>query len=146
MKNKRDQLNHAFHSLRDDTLAEAVTAMETPAPSKALRTRRWMTAAAACLALVMAAGAMIAVPLMTAEDPALPVTDQALSPTATDTLSDSLHVADSEPTTDEQAPFYYNAPMIQLMSVKTDDGTENGADVSMQLNLVTVLLDKIDTL
>jgi len=31
MKNKRDQLNNAFHDLRDDTLAETVAAMATPA-------------------------------------------------------------------------------------------------------------------
>ena len=57
MKTNRDQLNNAFHNLRDDTLAEAVTAMETSTAPKATHIRRWLTATAACLSALLMVGA-----------------------------------------------------------------------------------------
>lgn len=110
MKNKRDQLNNAFHNLRDDTMAEALAAMEQPSVSRSVRTRRWMTAAAACFALMLAVGAMIAVPMMTAEDLTLPVTDPATSPTT--------------PTTDdtpEEEPFYVSASLVRLDQLSANE-------------------------
>ena len=68
MKTNRDQLNHALHHLRGDTLSEVVSAMETPSVSHAIHHRRWMAATAACLSVVFLLGAVVGIPMMRADE------------------------------------------------------------------------------
>ncbi|MBE6558674.1 MAG: hypothetical protein E7661_06670 [Ruminococcaceae bacterium] len=86
MKNNREKLTHAFEGLRGDTLREAVTAMETPV-IKRNSARRFVAVTAACLAVVLALGAAVAVPLMRADE--LMVPDVTNTPPAD--MQPSLH-------------------------------------------------------
>ena len=116
MKNKRDQLNHAFHSLRDDTLAEAVAAMEPPAPSKALRTRRWMTAAAACLAGILMVGAAVTIPMLRCDDSVTRPPTEPIPPVLS----------------------YYDVPLVQMMNLSYENSDEETdgeeSDISMEMS------------
>ncbi len=98
MKTNRDQLNNAFHHLRDDTLTEAMTVMNAPAVSKTARTRRFLTATAACLTAVLALGAVLALPMLKTDDPAVPPA--------------TLPATDSAPSAGELS--YYDAPIVRL--------------------------------
>lgn len=106
MKNNRDKLSHAFNDLRDDTLMEAVTAMETPVVSKATHSRRRLTVAAACLTAVLALGAVLALPMLKTEEPA-PTPPPATEPQAPDDVM-----------------FYYDAPIVKMMSLSVGDTAE----------------------
>lgn len=120
MKNKRDQLNNAFHDLRDDTLAETVAAMETPAIPQVNHARRWLTATAACLAAALTLGALLTLPLMRNDGP---------SPTPPPTTG--------QPSSDQER-FFYDAPIVKLISLsaeKTVEGiTEGESDMVMQID------------
>ncbi len=98
MKTNRDQLNNAFHHLRGDTLTEAMTAMDTPVVSKAPRTRRFVAATAACLSALLVVGALVALPMMKADDPTVPPA--------------TLPATDSIPSAGELS--YYDAPIVRL--------------------------------
>lgn len=76
MKNNRDKLQSAFDGLRGDTLREAVALMEAPVGQKRNVTRRWVGVAAACLSAVMVLGAVVTIPLLSADDPSLPDSNQ----------------------------------------------------------------------
>ncbi len=125
MKTNRDQLSHAFNHLRDDTLEEALTAMETntPAVSKATHTRRWLTATAACLTAVLALGTVLTLPLLKTEDPVTPPSTELSAPELDAT---------------EEALFYYDTPLVKLLSLSTEDEdegtTEDGTNVTLQLD------------
>ena len=130
MKTNRDQLSHAFNSLRDDTLQEAVIAMEneTSAVPKATHTRRWLTATAACLTAVLALGTALTLPLLKTDEPTpTPMPEQNTSdPNATD------------PNATEDVLFYYDAPLVRLLSLSTEETDENemgnGSNVTIQLD------------
>ena len=122
MKTNRDQLANAFNHLREDTLEEAMTAMETPTPAvtKNTRTRRWLTATAACLTAVLALGAVLALPLLITEEPVPPSSTELTTPAI------------------EENPFFYDANLVKLMSLSDDEAdradTEDGADVILRLD------------
>ncbi len=87
MKNNRDKLHGAFDELRGDTLREAVTAMEGAVGNKSHTSRRWVGVTAACLSAVMVLGAVVAIPLLTADDSSTPDTNQiGLSVPSTDAV------------------------------------------------------------
>ena len=91
--------------------------------TKATHTRRWLTATAACLTAVLALGAVLALPLLKPEDPVTPSSSELNTPE-----SDAV----------EEALFYYDTPLVKLMSLSnegTDGDTEgDGANVTMQLD------------
>lgn len=115
MKNNREKLNHAFEGLRGDTIQGVVTAMETPAVRSTSRTRRFVMLTAACLAVVMMLGAVVAVPLLTADDPT--------SQPVTDTL------------TPENSLSYGNGPRVQMLSMNGTDS--EGGDTSENVSIMT---------
>lgn len=117
MKTNREKLTHAFGSLRGDTLQAAMTAMETPVIRKSSRARRLVALTAACLAVVMILGAVVAVPLMTADDPV------------------GSSMADV-PTADGQPALNYDSGIkVQMLSVSSTDS--EGEDTSNDVTLKT---------
>ena len=116
MKNKRDQLNNAFHNLRDDTLAEAVAAMESPAVTKAVRTRRWITATAACLAGILMVGAAVTIPMLRCDDSVTRPPTEPIPPVLS----------------------YYDVPLVQMMNLSYENSDEETdgeeSDISMEMS------------
>lgn len=119
MKNNREKLNHAFEGLRGDTLEGVMTVMESPVAGRSNRTRRLVTLTAACLAVVMMLGAVVAVPLLTAEDPTVPITEQNSVP----------NTAPSVAVPEENYPFV----RVQALSASAENGEET-ADDSVSVN------------
>lgn len=114
MKNNRDQLSHAFEGLRNDTLMEAVAAMEIPSEKRTPPTRRWMAVATACLSAVLLLGALVALPMLTADDPMVPPMTNEMS--------------------DKDGLFYYDAPIVKLMSLSAETAVDSEIqDIIMQM-------------
>lgn len=111
MKTNRDQLNQAFHHLRDDTLEEVLTAMEAPRITKTRPLRRWLAATAACLTATLVLGAVLALPMMGKNDPAATL-----------------------PPTMENVPVYHEAPIVRLMNLSAnEDPGKEGDDIILGL-------------
>ncbi len=114
MKNNRDKLHGAFEGLRGDTLREIAEAMESPVGKKRNSTYRWVSLTAACLAAVMVLGGVVAVPLLTADEPSLPDSGQigVSAPSTGDALV--------TPTPETNYPFV----RVQVLSATTDGEEE----------------------
>jgi len=101
-QNNRDKLNDALGMVDEVTVQNALTHAEVMKAARAAQItrratlrRRFAVMAAACLALAMMAGAILAVPLLTADDPA------GTQPPVT-------------VTTEEGEPFYVEAPLVKI--------------------------------
>ncbi len=127
MKNNREKLSHAFENLRGDTLREAMMAMEAPVTSRRIHTRRFVTLTAACLAVVMILGAVVAVPFLTADDPIVPVTGQ-----------DGMSDMDSALISPEQ-----NYPFVRVQALSAEieeEGEQVNDSVSVDMEYSRIML------
>ena len=142
MKNNRDKLHGAFGGLRGDTLREAMEAMEAPALKKRISPRRFLALTAACLAAVMVVGAVVAVPMMTAEGPALPDAvgnDTLMSDVGNnDTFLPNTGVTMETP--EENYPFV----RVRALSALTEGGeeaTDDNVSVNLQYSRIMLTFD-----
>ncbi len=127
MKNNREKLTRAFEGLRGDTLGGVLAAMDAPVAVGRTRARRFVTLTAACLAVVMVLGAVVAVPLMTSEEPTVPVTGQG-------GVSDMDSILDSP---EEQHPLV----RVQALSAGTEDeGGQVNDSVSVDMSYSRIML------
>lgn len=132
MKNNRDKLHSAFDELRGDTLREAAAALEAPVVQKRNTSRRWVGVTAACLSAVMVLGAVVTIPLLSADDPSLPDTNQmAVSVPSTDATLEAP---------EENYPFV----RVQVLSATTDDNgdkeQEKEESVSVDMEYSRIML------
>ena len=129
MKNKRDQLQNAFHSLRNDTVSEALAAMEAPPVSKATHTCRRIAVAAACLTFALVAGALLILPNLSPTSP--------IGPSAGSVGASSVEGSEENP------PFYVEAPIVRLDHLSAGE-TATVSDPSIPVEKVEVKLEHID--
>ncbi len=115
MKNNKDKLNDAMGMMDENTVQDAMTyadIMKAAAIARASRCallrRRAAVIVAACLALTLMAGAILAVPLLTADEPA--VTD----PSATDGPANVTSVPSAK-------DFYVDAPLVKLAQLSATE-------------------------
>ncbi len=112
MKNNQEKLTDAFGMLREDTLQACVG--DPPVPYRTancgVARRRVAVLLAACLTFALLTTALLVLPFLRAEDPAVPTTDTAEAPPAAE-LS------------------WYDAPLVhvQVLALEKDD-VENHAD------------------
>ena len=111
-QNNRDKLNDALGMVDEVTVQNALTHAEVMKAARAAQItrratlrRRFAVMAAACLALAMMAGAILAVPLLTADDPA------GTQPPIT-------------VTTEEGVPFYVEAPLVKIGRLSATETAE----------------------
>lgn len=126
MKNNREKLTHAFEELRGDTLGGVLTAMDTQAVSPRSHTRRFVTLTAACLAAVMVLGTVVAVPFLTADDPAVSTTGQ-------DGVSDMNATLESPEAQDSFV-------RVQALSAGTEEGEQMSNSVSVDMSYSRIML------
>lgn len=112
MKNNQDKLNDALGMVDESVVQSALNHADTMKAAgvarmsrRALLRRRGAVLGAACLALAMMAGAILAVPLLTADDPA------GTQPPVT-------------VTTEEGEPFYVEAPLVKIGRLSATETTE----------------------
>lgn len=139
-RNNRDKLNDAVGILDEELVQSAMLHVERIRAARVARRavirRRVAILAAACLTVCMAAGAILAVPLLTADDPGtVPGPD-------TDTVSQSNGaVGNWEDTsageTLEEEPYYVEVPMVQVVQLSASENTII-SDESMPVEQVEV--------
>ena len=112
MKNNQDKLNDALGMVDESVVQSALNHADTMKAAgvarmsrRALLRRRVAVLGAACLALAMMAGAILAVPLLTADDPA------GTQPPVT-------------VTTEEGEPFYVEAPLVKIGRLSATETAE----------------------
>ena len=111
MKTNQEKLNDAVGMLDGETVQTAMTRAaymkEARMTRRAVFRRRAAVVLAACLSLTLMLGALLAVPLMTAEDPSIGETTP------------------GGPTTDDEFPFTYTeASLVRLSLLSSDVGEE----------------------
>ena len=115
MKTNKEKLNDAVGMLDEETvqsaMAYAANRKATQISRRATMRRRAAVLLAACLSLALMLGALLAIPLMTAEQPTLPETQTGNPSTL--------------PATREEVPFgYTEASMVRLSLLRSDVGAE----------------------
>ena len=115
MKTNKEKLNDAVGMLDEETvqsaMIHAVSMKETRILHRATLRRRAAVLLAACLSLTLMLGALLAIPLMTADEPTLPETHTGNPATL--------------PVTNDEVPFgYTEASMVRLSLLRSDVGAE----------------------
>ena len=128
MKNNQDKLNDALGMVDEATVQSAMLhaeGMRTAHLSRrALLRRRVAVVVAACLALTLMVGAILAVPLLTADEPA-----------GTDEPANVTHTPPVE-------EFYVNAPIVKLTQLSATEAAEI-SDLSKPIEKVDVQMDHV---
>ena len=118
MKTNKEKLNDAVGMLDEETVQRAMTRASSMKESNTLRRttmcRRAVVLLAACLSLSVMMGVLLAIPLLTADDPTLPETNHGQL-----TTGESLPLEPGvQPTLS-----YTDSPMVRLSQLSAGNGS-----------------------
>ncbi len=121
MKTNKEKLNDAVGMLDGETVQDAMTRAADMRTARITRRttmrRRAVVLLAACLSLTLMLGALLAIPLMTADDPTIPETTPPMGETSVPTAGD---VTSAPPVTDESPTLSYTeTPLVRLSMLTT---------------------------
>ena len=140
-RSNREKLNDALGMVDEELVQDAMLHAEGMRSAhlsrRAVIRRRVVVLAAACLSLCMVAGAMLAVPLLTAEDPAI------TEPPAPHEPGHESAGATSAEDTDKEEAFYVEAPIVQVVQLSA---TENAtiSDPSIPVDRVDAGVEQVN--